>query len=106
MNENSDDFIRTSLNIYQKHIDYLNKINPGNQSAALRQSIDKLIQYDKQRTKREFLDRFKDNLVIVSIGMIFLLFGMVSNDILVNITALGIGIFFSVYGLVTIRVRK
>lgn len=95
-----------SYGLLQKHINYLNQINPDNHSIALRQSIDRLIQLDKKQNKTQQLDQIKDNIVIIAIGMIFLLFGSISINLLINISALGLGIFFATYGILTIHRHK
>ena len=95
-----------TYDLCQRHIDYLNSINPGNHNAALRTSLDRLIQIDKQKNNKQKMDSIKDNVVIIAIGMIFLLFGIVSKELLVIITSLGVGLFFATYGLITIKVKK
>lgn len=102
-----DDFIsRRSYDLCQRHIDYLNNVNPGNNSQALRTSLDRLIKLDKQTGKKQFLDRLRDNIFIIAAGMIFLLFGIISNDLLIIIISFGIGLFFASYGFVTMKVKK
>jgi hypothetical protein len=101
-----DDYFLKSYSLCQRHIDYLEEVNKSSHSQALRTSIDKLIKQDKSKTKRQKLDTFKDNIVIIAIGMIFLLFGMASTNLLTIITALGIGIFFATYGIITIKVKE
>jgi len=101
-----DDYLLKSYSLCQRHVDYLNSVNPGSHSQAVRSCIDRLISIDRERGRRERLDRLRDNILIIGIGMIFLLFGVVSSNILTIILALGIGVFFSVYGFVTIRVKR
>jgi len=98
--------ISKNYTLLQKHIDYLNQVNPENHSIALRQSIDRLILLDKKQDTSQRLNQIKDNIVIISIGMIFLLFGYISSNILINISALGLGLFFAAYGLITIFTDK
>jgi len=101
-----DDFFLKSYSLCQRHIDYLNSVNPSSHSQAVRTCLDRLIYLDRLKNHREKLDSLKDNILIISIGMIFLLFGMVSTNLLTIILALGIGIFFASYGIITIRVGK
>ena len=101
-----ENLIYKSFGIFQYHLDYLNSVNKNNVNDALRNTLDRVINIDKQNNKKQFLNQLKDNLVIISIGMIFFLFGIVSTNLLTIILSLGIGIFFVTYGLVTIKVRR
>lgn len=101
-----DNAITKSYGLFQKHIDYLDSINPENHSVALRFSLNRLIELDRRQKRVDFLNGLKDNILIISIGMIFLLFGSIANTLVITITALGIGIFFASYGIFTIKVKK
>jgi len=101
-----DNTIVKTYTLFQKHIDYLNTISPNNHSIALRTSIDRLIETDRKKKTTDYIDGLKDNILIISIGMIFFLFGSIASTLLISITSLGIGIFFASYGIFTIPFKK
>jgi uncharacterized ion transporter superfamily protein YfcC len=106
MDTDFENYLLKSYSICQKHVDYLYGLNPNNSSIALRQSLDRLIKIDEQKTKHERLLSFKDNMIIISIGMIFLLYGVLSSEWWIALFSLGFGIFFAVFGITTLKVRK
>jgi len=86
-----DDYIRMSFTLTQNHLDYLKSID-ANQSSALRKALDSLMK--KQRS-----DAFKENLLILSIGCIFLFFSTLTPYVGIIVMATGFGFLISVYAI-------
>jgi len=84
-----DDFIRMSFTLTQKHLDYLKSIDM-NQSSALRKALDYQIQKQKK-------DAFRDNLLILCIGCIFLFFSTLTPYIGVIIAGTVFGLIICMY---------
>ena len=91
--------IKKTFDIFPRHEELLSSIS-SNANAALRSALDELIEIKKNKGKNEKSQRLNGNIVIFGIGALFLLFAVLSTDIIVGYIATLFGIFFVANGVI------
>lgn len=94
-----EEHTKLSFRLSQKHINFLSAIN-SNQTKALRSALDELIEIKKNKKKDTKAQRLNNNIIIFSLGALFLLFSVFSTNVAIGYIATLFGIFLVANGVI------
>jgi len=94
--------IHKTFDIFPKHENLLIKFYNynSNSNAALRSALDELIEIKKNKRKNEKTQRLNGNIIIFSLGALFLLFAVLSTNVVIGYIATLFGIFLVANGII------
>ena len=88
-----------SFRIPTKYVDFLNNINP-NQTEAFKIVLDDYMDIKKNKGKNERTQRLNGNIIMFGLGVLFLLFAVLSTDVIVGYIATLFGLFLAANGII------
>ena len=95
MNDETGD--PTSFRLYQRHKEYLDKVDPDDRSKALRIIIDSIINGEEQAKRKTLMDT---SILISCIGLLVLIQSYLFTEIQPRFITICIGVLVISYGLI------